>query len=99
MKILDLNQFYTFSKIFELKVEVDTLVEEFGYSFSRQFLNLPQYSGELDRLQQLQNRIEEILPNVILNSETARREILIAPVITGNWYRLIKVGKIYGVRL
>lgn len=82
MKILDLNQFYTFSKIFELKVEVDTLVEEFGYSFSRQFLNLPQYSGELDRLQQLQNRIEEILPNVILNSETARREILIAPVIT-----------------
>jgi len=47
MKILDLNQFYTFSKIFELKVEVDTLVEEFGYSFSRQFLNLPQYSGEL----------------------------------------------------
>jgi hypothetical protein len=99
MKILDLNQFYTFSKIFELKVEVDTLVEEFGYSFSRQFLNLPQYSGELDRLQQLQNRIEEILPNVILNSETARREILIAPVITGNWYRLIKVGKSYGVRL
>jgi hypothetical protein len=82
MKILDPNQSYTFSKIFELKVEVDTLVEEFGYSFSRQFLNLAQYSGELDRLQQLQSRIEEILPNVILNSETARREILIAPVIT-----------------
>lgn len=82
MKILDSNQTYTFSKIFELKVEIDALVEEFGYSFSRQFLNLPQYSGELDRLQQLQNRIEEILPNVILNSEIARREILISPVVT-----------------
>lgn len=82
MKILDSNQTYTFSKIFELKVEIDALVEEFGYSFSRQFLNLPQYPGELDRLQQLQNRIEEILPNVILNSEIARREILISPVVT-----------------
>ncbi|MGB5595971.1 MAG: hypothetical protein WBM62_18330 [Crocosphaera sp.] len=82
MKILDPNQSYTFSKFFELKVEVDELVADFGYTFSRKKLNLPQYKGSLDRLEQLSDRITEILPNVSLSSETARREILISPVIT-----------------
>lgn len=82
MNILDPNQSYTFSKIFELKAEVDELVQDFGYSFARKLLNLPQYEGELNRLKQLKKRIETILPNVILSSEIARREILIAPVIT-----------------
>lgn len=81
MKILNPQQSYTFSKIFELQVNSDELVAEFGYLFSRNKLNLPQYQGELNRLQDLRNRIEEILPNVILSSEISRREILIAPVI------------------
>ncbi|MGK7882041.1 MAG: hypothetical protein AB4060_18360 [Crocosphaera sp.] len=82
MKILDSNQSYTFSKIFELKAEADELVADFGYTFSRKRLNLPQYSGQLDRLEQLSDRITEILPNVSLSTEAARREILISPVIT-----------------
>lgn len=82
MKVLDPNQSYTFSKIFDLKVEIDELVADFGYTFSRKRLNLPQYLGELDRLNELSDRITEILPNVSLSTETARREILIAPVIT-----------------
>ena len=82
MKILDPNKSYTFSKIFDLKVEADELVADFGYTFSRKRLNLPQYSGKLDRIEQLSDRITEILPNVSLSTETARREILISPVIT-----------------
>lgn len=82
MKILDPHQSYTFSKIFELKVNVDELVKDFGYTFSRKSLHLPQYQGELNRLQQLEERLITILPNVLLSSEIARREILIAPVIT-----------------
>jgi hypothetical protein len=82
MKIINPEQSYTFSKIFELQVNVDELVADFGYSFSRNKLNLSLYEGELDRLQQLTERIEEILPNVILSSEISRREILIAPVVT-----------------
>jgi hypothetical protein len=82
MKILDPNQSYTFSKIFELKAEIDELVADFGYTFSRKKLDLPQYQGNLDRLDQLCDRITEILPNVSLSTETARREILISPVIT-----------------
>lgn len=82
IKILDPNQSYTFSKIFELKAEVDDLVEELGYTFSRKLLNLPQYQGELKRLNELEKRLIEILPYVSLSSEIARREILISPVIT-----------------
>lgn len=80
-KPLDLNQSYTSSKIFELKIEVDELVAEFGYSLTRKRLNLPQYSGELDRLLELKERIEEVLPYVHLANETTRREMLIAPVV------------------
>ena len=81
MSLLNPNQSYTFSKIFELKAEVDKLVGEFGYSLRRTRLNLPLYSGELDRLCDTRNRIEELLPYVNLANETARREVLIAPVV------------------
>lgn len=82
MKIINLEQSYTFSKIFELKVEVDEFVTEFGYSFARTKLNLSPYQGELDRLQELSDRIEEILPYVSLTSELSRREILISRIVT-----------------
>lgn len=81
MKIINPEQSYTFSKYFELQINVDELVADFGYSFSRSKFNLAQYQGELNRLEELKQRIEEILPNVILSSEISRREILIAPVI------------------
>jgi hypothetical protein len=80
-KPLDPNQSYTFSKIFELQIEPDDLVAEFGYTLERTRLNLPQYTGELDRLEERRSRIEEVLPYVSLASETSRREVLISPVV------------------
>lgn len=80
--LLDPNRSYTFSNYFELGFAVDDLVAEFGYSFERQFLELPQYSGSLDRLAELKQRIEEVLPFVNLENEATRREILIAPIVT-----------------
>ncbi|WP_204103673.1 MULTISPECIES: hypothetical protein [Spirulina sp. CCY15215] len=81
MNVLDFNREYTFSKIFELNAEVDEILADFGYSFSQEKLALPQYSGELKRLQDLRDRIEDVLPLVNLTTELARREILIAPVV------------------
>ncbi len=57
-KLLNPNQSYTFSKFFELQIEPDDIVTEFGYTLERIRLNLPQYSGELDRLEELRSRIE-----------------------------------------
>lgn len=81
MRVLDPNQSYTFSKIFELKAEVDALAADFGYSLKRSRLTLPQYPGELDRLEQLRDRLEEVLPYVNLANEATRREVLIAGVV------------------
>lgn len=81
-KPLDITQSYTFSKIFELKIEVDELVAEFGYSLTRKRLDLPQYTGELDRLEELRERIEEVLPYVNLANEATRREVLISRIVT-----------------
>lgn len=81
MPIFDRDRPYTFSQIFELKIEPEDLAEEFGYTLERSRLNLPQYSGELDRLENLRSRIEEVLPYVSLTSEASRREVLISPVV------------------
>ena len=82
MPLLDPNQSYTFSRYFELGFEASELAAEFGYSLRRMQLHLPQFAGELDRLQELRERIEEILPYVPLTSELARREVLISRVVT-----------------
>ncbi|MGI0479397.1 hypothetical protein ACN4EE_01260 [Geminocystis sp. CENA526] len=81
MKIIDRTQSYTFSKYFDMKIDVRDLAEEFGYNFSRNQLNLPQFQGELNRIKETKERIKEVLPYVSLNSETARREMLISPII------------------
>lgn len=82
MKVLNPNESYTFRKIFELNAEVDDIVADFGYSLSRQRLNLPTTDQPLERLGELRERIEEILPFVNLTTEMARREILISRVVT-----------------
>ncbi|KYC39869.1 hypothetical protein WA1_28280 [Scytonema hofmannii PCC 7110] len=82
MPLLDPNQNYTFSRYFELGFDASELAQEFGYTLTRKTFNLPQFSGELDRIQELRDRIEEVLPFVPLTNEFARREILISRVVT-----------------
>ncbi|MDY6784658.1 MAG: hypothetical protein SW833_19290 [Cyanobacteriota bacterium] len=82
VKIIDPNTSYTFSKLFELKIPADELAWEFGYTLSQKRIGLPQYPGNLDRLEELRSRIEEVLPYVDLSNETSRREILISQIAT-----------------
>ncbi len=63
-------------------IEAQDLAKQFGYSFERKCLNLPQYTGELDRSPQTQERIEEVLPHVSLITDRAKREILVSPIIS-----------------
>lgn len=81
MTILDPTQSYTFSKYFEMHISPQDFAQEFGYTFTRKRLNLPQYQENLDRLQELQERLDEILPYFDLANETSRREVLISPII------------------
>jgi hypothetical protein len=81
MRVLQSDQSYTFSRIFDLKIDPDDLAIEFGYTFRRSRLQLPQYSGTLERLEDLRSRIEAVIPYVSLGSEASRREVFISPVL------------------
>ncbi len=82
MPLLDPNRPYTFSEIAKLKAPTDELLAEYGYSLERTLLDLPQYQGELERLQERRSRMEEILPYIDLTNEQSRREMLIAPLMS-----------------
>jgi len=60
--------------------EPDEILAEFGYSLTKLRLSLPKTTRQLDRVSDLQQRIEDSLLLVSLSSETARRETLVAPV-------------------
>lgn len=80
-KILDPEQSYTFRSYYELPYDTDRILAEFGYSYVNQRLKLPQSSRKSDRLPAIKQQIEEILPLVVLSSETAKRELLVAPLL------------------
>ena len=80
--IIQPDQSYTFADYFKLNFAPQDILEYFRVSLQRRALQLPHYTGPLDRLAELKARIEESLPRLSLTSEMARREFLIAPVLT-----------------
>jgi hypothetical protein len=78
---LDPTQTYTFSRYFESGYYAEDLAEALGYSLAYASFNLPEYTGELDRLVELRERIEEALPYVDLTTELARREVIISRIV------------------
>jgi len=80
--ILEPNRTYTFSQYFDLNVDVFDLMVELGYELERCQLQLPQFSGTLAQLVDLKHRLDDVMPLVDLVNESARREILIAPIVS-----------------
>ncbi|MFP4123632.1 MAG: hypothetical protein ACLFWI_22090 [Coleofasciculus sp.] len=80
-KILQEGTSYSFRSYFELPNDTDEILAEFGYKFERQRLHLPKITREIEYLSELQQQLEDTIPYVTLSSETAKREILIAPVL------------------
>ena len=82
MFIFNENSNYSFRSYFELSNDTDEILAEFDYYFTRKRLQLPKTNREIDGLIELRNSIEETIPYVSLSSEAAKREILIAPVLS-----------------
>src|SRR5918912_174610 len=81
-KILQPWASYSFRSYFNLPNDTDEILAEFAYSFTQARLQLPRSNRAIERLSDLRQQIEETLPYVTLNSEAAKREILIAPVLS-----------------
>ena len=62
--IIKPDQSYTFSDYFKLNFAPKDILAHFGVSLQRRSLRLPQYTGALDRLEDLKLRIEESLPRL-----------------------------------
>ncbi|MEA5420008.1 hypothetical protein VB712_12325 [Spirulina sp. CCNP1310] len=80
--IINPEQSYSFSDYFKLNFAPQDILAYFKVKLQRARLELPHYPGPLDRLADLKARIANTLPRLSLNSEMARREFLIAPVLT-----------------
>jgi len=81
IKILQDNRSYTFRSYFELPYEGDDILAEFDYTLIKSHLSLPQTANPLNKLPELKQRIEDILPFISLSNETARRETLVSPIL------------------
>jgi hypothetical protein len=81
LKILQEGTNYSFRSYFELPNDSDEILAEFDYTFNQVRLQLPSSTRQLDGLEELQQKLETDLQFVRLSSETAKREILIAPIM------------------
>ena len=73
---------YTFSDYFDFNYSTEDIAHEFGYSFYSKILELPRAKNiNLDAIQKLQESFYQVLPKISLNSEMAKREFMIAPVL------------------
>ncbi|MFN6558510.1 MAG: hypothetical protein RMY28_001710 [Nostoc sp. ChiSLP01] len=81
-KILQPDGNYSFRSYFEFSSDTDEVLAEFDYAFVRKRLQLPRTSNQLQGLDELRQQLEDTIPYVTLSSETAKREILVAPVLS-----------------
>lgn len=62
--------------------DTDEIVSELGYRYAQERIVLPRTDKNLTDLDGLKHRIERVLPHVQLTSEIAKREVLVAPILT-----------------
>ncbi len=76
------NQKYTFKDYFEFSHPIEEIVAELGYSYSLGMINLPLCKDiNVEAIRLLQSNYYKVLPKINLNSESAKREFLIAPIL------------------
>jgi len=73
---------YTFRDYFKFKAPTEEIVAALGYSLSLEVLKLPlSQNFNRDSFDRLQTTYYEILPRITLNSEMAKRDFMIAPLL------------------
>ncbi len=81
ISILQADRKYSFSDYFKLDFDSEEIIECFGYELDIKRLSLPKVDLAASEVLPLIQRIDAFLPHITLNSEMARREFLIAPIL------------------
>lgn len=80
--VISPEQSLTFADYFKLNADIEDILEYFGYAAEIAPLSLPRSNRQPENIADLQARLEENILLVTLTSEIARREFLIAPVLS-----------------
>nr|VFJ95318.1 MAG: hypothetical protein BECKH772A_GA0070896_1008512 [Candidatus Kentron sp. H]VFJ96200.1 MAG: hypothetical protein BECKH772B_GA0070898_1008812 [Candidatus Kentron sp. H]VFK02205.1 MAG: hypothetical protein BECKH772C_GA0070978_1008412 [Candidatus Kentron sp. H] len=73
---------YTFSDYFDFNCPTEEIANAFGYSFETKILEFPDLEGSDKKgIMELQGKFYEVLPKIALNSEMAKRDFMIAPIL------------------
>ncbi len=79
--IISENSSYSFSDYFKLVDYRDEIIEYFGYSFHLSNYKFPEINNESIQLEILKKNIEKNINYVGINSDIAKREFMIAPIL------------------
>lgn len=84
-RILNPNQNYTFRSYFEMRFPIADILSELSVKFHKNHINFPQAPtnafNNSNNLSSLRQRLEEAILRVNLTSESARQQVLIAPIL------------------
>jgi len=80
-RILKVDESYTFARYAELPAERDEILADLGGTISSGHVTFPSYGGEL-HLEDLGDRLTDAFQFTTISSEQARREFLMAPIIS-----------------
>ncbi len=75
------NSSYTFFDYFKMNADFEEIVGFWNYGFNTEILTLPQSIREIENIPELNARLNDAFSRVALESEMARRETLIAPIL------------------
>ncbi len=78
---IELPDSCNFSDYFKFNYYPEDILNYFGYQLIKEELVLPKSQRQIDGLENLKQRFRKSLPYITLDSEIARREFLIAPVL------------------
>lgn len=79
--ILQADKNYTFSDYFNLNYSTKEIVAEFGYCFKLEKIKLPNKHIANLNVDKLRQNFYKKLPHISLNSEMAKREFFISPIL------------------
>ena len=79
--ILEKEKSYTFSDYFKLPYPTRDIVAEFDYQFRLEKIELPKKQVSNLALDKLKDTFYKKLPHISLNSEAAKREFFISPLL------------------
>ncbi len=79
--IIDPNQSYTFRDYFKMDVLIRDLLAYFGYTLQVANCTLPKSTTDLSYFAGLKERLETSLTIAQLSNESARQQVLVAPIL------------------